>query len=221
MQSSSSSPGVEERLRRIPIDRLHAHPANANRMDPEAFEKLRENIRREGEYPPVIVRSHPDIRGHFQIIDGHNRTEVGREDGATHVTCYVWECDDRTALVLLATLNRLEGQDIPVKRAELLAELTSQVSAEDLALLLPEDESVIQDTLKLLDLDVDALLADLEKAAAPSPTVLRGVTFALTVDEEELVERVIEAVKADMSGRNRRGAALVAVCRVYLEATDA
>jgi ParB family chromosome partitioning protein len=114
MQNSSSLPGVEERLRRIPLDRLHAHPANANRMDPDAFEKLRENIQREGDYPPVIVRPHPDTPGHFQIIDGHNRTEVERENGATYVVCYVWECDDRTALVLLATLNRLEGQDIPV-----------------------------------------------------------------------------------------------------------
>jgi len=221
MQSSSSSPGVEERLQRIPLDRLHAHPANANRMDPYAFEKLRENIRREGDYPPVVVRPHPELPGQFQIIDGHNRTEVERYNGASHMTCYVWYCDDRTTLVLLATLNRLEGQDIPVKRADLLAELTALVSTDDLALLLPEDESAIQDTLGLLDLDVDSLLADLEKAAAPTPTSLRGVTFALTAAEEELVEQAIDAAKSDLSGQNRRGAALVAICRAYLEVADA
>ena len=217
MPNSSSSPAAEERLQQIPLDHLHAHPANANRMDPETFDKLRENMRREGKYPPVIVRPHPEIPGEFQTLDGHNRIEVEREGGATSVLCYVWDCDDATALLLLSTLNRLHGEDIPVKRAELLAELNSLVSIDELALLLPEDEAAITDMLGLLDLDVDSLLADLERAASSHGPGLRSVTFALTAEEEELVERAIAAEKDGMSGRNRRGAALVAICRAYLE----
>jgi len=221
VKNSSSSPAAEDRLRHIPLERLHAHPANANQMDPETFEKLQNNMRREGQYPPVIVRPHPEIPGEFQILDGHNRTEVERQNGADAVLCYVWDCDDATALLLLSTLNRLHGEDIPVKRAALLAELNGLVSTEEMALLLPEDEAAIQDTLRLLDLDVDRLLADLEQATSSSGTGLRSVTFALSPEEEELVEEAIEKAKDGTSGRNRRGAALVAVCRAYLEAGDA
>ena len=221
MKSSSSSPAAEDRLQLIPLERLHAHPANANRMDPETFEKLRENMRREGKYPPVIVRPHPEESGGFQILDGHNRTEVERQNGSEAVLCYVWDCDDATALLLLSTLNRLHGEDIPVKRAALLAELNGLVSTEEMALLLPEDEAEIQDTLGLLDLDVDRLLADLEQAASSSVTGLRSVTFALSAEEEELVDRAIEKAKDGTTGRNRRGAALVAICQAYMEAADA
>jgi len=206
---------------RIALERLHAHPANANRMDTETFEKLRENMRREGNYPPVIVRTHPDIPADFQVLDGHNRTEVERQNGAEAILCYAWDCDDATALLLLSTLNRLHGEDIPVKRAELLSELNDLVSTEEMALLLPEDERAIQDTLGLLDLDVDSLLAELERAASSAGTGLTSVTFAVTADEEELVEEAIGKAKNGIPGRNRRGAALVAICRAYLEVTDA
>jgi ParB family transcriptional regulator, chromosome partitioning protein len=221
MPNSSSSPAVNERLLSIPLERLHAHPGNANRMDPETFEKLRENMRREGKYPPVIVRPHPQKPGEFQILDGHNRSEVERQNSAASVLCYVWDCDDRAALLLLSTLNRLHGEDIPMKRAELLAELNSLVSIDEMALLLPEDEAAITDMLGLLDLDVDSLLAELERAASSSGTGLRSVTFAVSADEEMLVEEAIAKARGGMSGKNRRGAALVAICEAYLEASDA
>ena len=129
-ESTSSSPRTSAgsrgtgRLLRLPLDRLRPHPANANVMDEERLEKLAENIRREGDYPPLVVRPHPEEQGSYQILDGHQRLDVLRRLGHQEATCYVWPCDDRTALVLLATLNRLEGQDDPLKRAELLRELT-------------------------------------------------------------------------------------------------
>ena len=123
LRPSAGSRGTG-RLLRLPLDRLRPHPANANVMDEERLEKLAENIRREEDYPPLVVRPHPEEQGAYQILDGHQRLDILRRLGHQEATCYVWPCDDRTALVLLATLNRLEGQDDPLKRAELLRELT-------------------------------------------------------------------------------------------------
>src|SRR2546426_10816635 len=123
LQTNSASPATG-RLQTLALDRLQPHPANANVMDEERLAKLAENIEREGDYPPLVVRPHPEEQGCFEILDGHQRCDVLRRLGHKQATCYVWSCDDRTALVLLATLNRLEGQDDPLKRAQLLRELT-------------------------------------------------------------------------------------------------
>src|SRR4051812_30005388 len=102
--NSSSSPG--ERLVFLSLDNLRPHPANANVMAEEFIVKLTENIRRQDDYPPLVVRPLPEEPGTFQILDGHQRQEALRRLGHSGACCYVWACDDATALVLLATLNR-------------------------------------------------------------------------------------------------------------------
>ena len=121
----------------VPLDDLVAHPLNSNVMPEDFREKLKAHIHRTGRYPFIVVRPHPDAPGCYQVLDGHQRWQVLKYLRHQEALCYVWPCDDHTALILLATLNRLEGQDDPLKRAELLRELTQLASPEDLAQLLP------------------------------------------------------------------------------------
>ncbi len=216
VNSSSSPPTSAGRLVRVPLDRLHPHPKNANRMDETFLAKLAANIEREGNYPPLIVRPHPRHAGDYELLDGHQRWEALRRLGAPDARCYMWPCDDATALVLLATLNRLEGQDDPLLRAELLRELMAVASPEELAALLPEDASALRNGLALLDLDVDALLAELQHAAGDGDG-LRAITFAVTTEDEAAIEEAVRATATDLEGKNRRGRALGAVARAYLE----
>ncbi len=216
-RSSSSSPRTApERLVRIPLSRLHAHPQNANRMDETFLAKLAANIAREGKYPPLIVRPHPRVVGDYELLDGHQRDAVLARLGFTEALCYVWPCDDATALLLLATLNRLEGQDDPRLRAELLRDLAAALSADELALLLPEDASGVRNGLALLDLDVDALLADLARRADEGDG-LRAITFAVSAGDEEAIEAAVAAAAAALDGKNRRGRALALIARAYRE----
>ena len=144
-----------------------------------------------------------------------------RSLGCEHALCFPWPCDDETALVLLATLNRLEGEDVPARRAELLVELTELIPAEELAAILPEDARAIDDTLALLDLDADALLAELtaeaERAATAGP---RLASFALTPEDEAVVEQVVTVAMDTLAGNNRRGRALALICRSFLDEHD-
>ena len=110
---SSSSPAAEERLIQVPLDQLHAHPANANVMTPGRREKLARNIARQGRYPPLVVRPHPHIDGGYELLDGHQRLEALRELGYEEATCFLWPCDDATALVLLATLTGSRARTCP------------------------------------------------------------------------------------------------------------
>ena len=214
--SPASSPRGADRLVRIPLDRLRPHPANANVMPEERLEKLAENIRREGDYPPLVVRPHPEEEGCYQLLDGHQRADVLRRLGHQEADCYVWPCDDRTALVLLATLNRLEGQDDPLKRAELLRELSELASPEELARLLPESTALIRQSLDLLDLNIDELLADLEREA-DGASGLRAVSFTVSPEDEQVIEEAVARAVAGLDGKNRRGRALANVAKSYLE----
>lgn len=219
--SISSSPAAEERLIRVPLERLHAHPANANLMSEAMLAKLVTNIAREGRYPPLVVRPHPDHPGEYQLLDGHQRIEALRRLGHEAAVCFPWPCDEATALVLLATLNRLEGGDVPALRAELLHQLSELVSIEELALLLPEDGARISDTLGLLNLDSAALLRELEAAGREREhDAPRLLSFAVSPADEAVIERAVASAAASLSGMNKRGRALALVAASYLEACD-
>jgi ParB family transcriptional regulator, chromosome partitioning protein len=100
---------AEQRLVRVALDHLHPHPANANQMPEERLTKLARNIGRSGRYPPLVARPHPERAEEWQLLDGHQRWEVLRRLGHDQALVYPWPCDDASALLLLATLNRLEG----------------------------------------------------------------------------------------------------------------
>src|SRR4030095_9435112 len=133
-------PGTRIGARMVPLDDLRAHPLNSNVMSEDLREKLKAHIRRTGRYPFLVVRPHPEEPGKYQVLDGHHRVEILRSLGHTNAGCDVWEVNDREAKLLLATLNRLQGQDIPIRRAELLHELLGEMSLNDLAGLLPESD---------------------------------------------------------------------------------
>lgn len=166
--------------RLIPVDQLHAHPRNSNVMPTKLLKKLAAHIERTGRYPPVIVR--PGGAG-YQIIDGHHRVQALRQLGRDQARCEVWEVDDREALVLLATLNRLEGADDPKKRGALIGALRETAALPDLSKLLPEE------TGRLAAL---AMLHDAPPPAPLPPEALRdapvAVTFFVTAGQRRALE---------------------------------
>jgi len=180
----------------IPLAALHAHAANSNVMAEALLKKLMTHVERSGRYPPVIVRPLPTVDGDadqkdgqaFQILDGHHRVEALRRLEHTEVRCVVWDVDDDEATLLLATLNRLQGQDDPHKRSDLLANLRERFSVDRLVALLPEDRA-----------NFDALLA--LRDAPPTPRAPRPVSevpvavhFFLLPSHRAQVERALRKV---------------------------
>jgi len=163
-------------LRTIPLSQLEPHPLNSNVMPPRVLKKLAANMARTGKYPPVVVRrlggegeagtstvigrareaasggAREGAGGErYQILDGHHRVEALRMNGCAAARCVVWDVDDREAMLLLATLNRLEGGDDPRKRAALVAKLHElpDIDTGELARSLPEDAAGLNRLLEL------------------------------------------------------------------------
>src|SRR3989454_1302888 len=176
----------------VPLDDLLPHPLNSNVMPPDLQAKLRAHIKRTGRYPFLVVRPHPDEPGKFQVLDGHHRVEILRELGHTEARCDVWQVDDREARLLLATLNRLEGQDVPVRRAELLHELLGEMSLDDLAGLLPESDKQLEELHSLLEFPTEEIAALLEEQAEEQEKTLPVVlSFVVSPDQEQLIEQAV------------------------------
>ncbi len=208
--------------RQIPLDDLLPHPLNSNALPEDLRAKLASHIRRTGRYPHVIVRPHPTEEGRFQIIDGHHRVDILRELGHREVRCDVWDIDDRETKVLLATLNRLAGQDLPLRRAQLIHELLGEWSSNDLAGLLPETEVEIRDLHSLLEFPAEEiaeqLMAEAEEREKTLPVVIH---FVVSHEQAELIESAIERASDGVAGRDRKARGLTNLAKHFLEGSHA
>ncbi len=204
--------------RQIRLCDLVPHPFNANVMSDEMREKLKVHIKRTGRYPYLIVRPQPEQSDKYQVLDGHHRIAVLKELGHTEALCDIWEVDDREANVLLATLNRLEGQDVPIRRAQLIHELLGDMSMSDLAGLLPETDGQLQDLHTLLEFPAEEVAALLDEQAEEEEKVLpRVLSFVVTPDQEQLIEEAVDLASDGTPGRDRKARGLTNLAAYFMK----
>lgn len=197
-----------EALVEIGLSELRVHERNSNVMGAKRFEKLVRHIGKSGRYPPLIVRAMPGEAGAWQVLDGHHRWRALERLGVERARCVVWEVDDEEALVLLATLNRLEGSDDPLKRAALVRELVEKMGAGDVGKALPDGGA-----------EVERLLAMGETAPEPRGAVemerMRvSVHFFLLPEERRRLEGVLRKLGGG------RDAALMAMVEAMDDGSD-
>jgi ParB-like chromosome segregation protein Spo0J len=204
--------------RMVPLDDLLPHPLNSNVMTPDLRAKLLAHIKKSGRYPFLVVRPHPTVQGKYQVLDGHHRVEVLRDLGHAEARCDIWEVTDREAKVLLATLNRLEGQDQPARRAQLLHDLLGEMSVDDLAGLLPEDNKQIADLHALLEFPAEETALLLADEAEEAEKVLpRVMNFVVSKEQEAVIERAVEMASDGKKGRDRKARGLLNLAQYFLE----
>ncbi len=203
--------------RMVPLDDLLPHPLNSNVMTPDLRAKLRAHIKKSGRYPFLVVRPHPTAQGKYQVLDGHHRVEVLRDLGHSEARCDVWDVNDREAKLLLATLNRLEGQDQPARRAQLLHDLLGEMSSDDLAGLLPENDKQIADLHALLEFPAEETALLLADEAEEAEKVLpRVMSFVVSKEQEEMIERAIDQASDGKEGRDRKSRGLFNLAKSFL-----
>ena len=202
----------------IRLEDLVAHPLNSNVMSEDLREKLRAHIKRTGRYPFLVVRPHPKETNKYQVLDGHHRVAILKDLGHTEARCDVWEVDDREAKLLLATLNRLQGQDLPIRRAQLIHELLGEMSLDDLGGLLPETEKQLEELHALLEFPAEEIAAQLEAEAEEAEKLLpRVMTFVVSPEQEELIDKAVELASDGVAGRDRKARGLANLAKGFLD----
>jgi len=203
---------MQSTIQSIPLDKLLAHPLNANKMSEQTFKKLLRNIERTGLYEPIVVRPHPKTKDSFQIINGHHRAKALNILGQDTANCVVWDVDDNEAAILLMTLNRLQGSDNLEKKIQLLNKLKEQYKTGQLTKLLPQTKKQIE------------ALANLKVPAVPSKAdenvFARPLVFFVTPQQTEIIESAmslaIEKVTAKTTAE-KKAKALVLMAKEYVQ----
>jgi len=141
-----------------------------------------------------------------------------RELGQSEARCDVWDVNDREAKLLLATLNRLEGQDLPIRRAALIHELLGDMHLVDLAGLLPETDKQLEELHSLLEFPAEEIAALLEAEAEESEKTLpQVISFVVTPDQAETIAQAIELASDGTPGRDRKARGLTNLAKGFLE----
>ena len=194
----------------IPVEKLTPNPWNPNRMSDEMRAKLKAYIEREGFVEPLVVRTKDND---FEILGGYHRWEIAGELAYEKVSCVIVDLDDRRAKILSVNLNEMKGQSLPNLLANLIHDLSKELTWEDLESQLPYTAEELKDVLEILKIP-DGLEKYLDEEAErqrrAQPTILSFV-----VEDAETVERAIEKAKTQEPGRTR-GQALVAITRAYV-----
>jgi len=173
----------------IDIGRLYAHPANSNVMSDDLLDKLAVHLKNTDRYPPLIVRPMPGQTDEgYQLLDEHHRVKALERIGRTEAHCVVWEVDDKEALLLLATLNRLQGKDDVRRRASLIADLNRQVGVDQLSKQLPEGCEALNRLLDLHDPPPKP------KAPFSLGQMPMAVYFFLVPEQRQLLDRCLKSL---------------------------
>ena len=142
---------------------------------------------------------------------------IAKELGYAAVPCVVVDLDDRRAKILSINLNELKGASLPSLLASLVHDLSRELSLDDLASQLPYSVPELDDLLRLLQIP-DGLEAELAaEAERMERERVRVLAFALSAEQEAVVEEAIAKALADVAGTSR-GAALTHVARSFLGA---
>jgi hypothetical protein len=127
--------------------------------------------------------------------------------------CVVWDIDDDEALLLLATLNRLCGQDTLEKKTALLEKLNRKLSVNELSKLLPNTKTQIQ---RLLDLQknktqIQITEQDINNIAYP-------MVFFLNAEQKTTVEKALSLLSVEAPNKARRNAqAITNISKYFIE----
>lgn len=120
-------------------------------MTAAMYAKAIESITLYGFVDPLTVRDVGQFR--YQIIDGEHRFNAGRDLGMTEFPCIIISgLSDMQAKKLTIVMNELHGQADPGRMGDLLTEILSASSMEELLVGLPYDESILAGFIGLPEL---------------------------------------------------------------------
>jgi ParB/RepB/Spo0J family partition protein len=194
-------------ISQIRTEKIKPNPWNPNRMSPAIFQKLKNEISKNGFLAPITVRRTGDF---FEIIDGEHRWKVAGELGHKTVPCFVCDMKDTGAKIKTLQLNGLHGENDPELLADLLAELSEELGYDQLEKALPWSEYEIEQIVKIACEDKDGILQRDFSDREYLPPEEELFMVVVTTVEKLVIQNAINK-ECEISGTNE-GQALAVIC---------
>lgn len=138
------------------IEKLVTAAWNYKKDDPAKAEKLKANIKRNGQVENILVRLLPT--GFYEVVNGNHRLMVFQELGLKNIVVFnLGKISDAQARRVAVETNETKFETDNVRLAEVFKEMIDEeFTIEDLTESMPFELDEIQDMQKLLDFDWDA-----------------------------------------------------------------
>jgi ParB/RepB/Spo0J family partition protein len=204
----------------IPTDQITPNEYNPNKMEKIKRDALQTSITEDGFLQPVLVRKVGDA---YVIVDGEHRYTILKDMGSPEIPCIVVDVDDVTAKAFTINMNNLRGDSDRLKLAEVIKELRTRYSIEELEERLGFTTKEIKSFEELVNFDFDAfhdesdkfageaIAANKEEEINPMNDATREFIIPVNVVEEDLVRTAL-ATKPNMTKEQ----AMTQLCNEFL-----
>lgn len=203
---SSASSAEEPRLEVLPLDMIATNPSQPRKnFDEEKIKELADSIAEHGIVQPVVVK--PAGKA-YEIVVGERRMRAAKIAGMTSIPAIVRDVKDAEVLekALIENIQRENLNCIDVANAYKILVEERGISQEDVAKKLGKSRSSVANTLRLLNLPLEAQAAlvagELTEGHARAILSLQGhpaqKTLMERILEEELSVREAEELSREM-----------------------
>lgn len=186
------------RIDKVPIDSLQPNDFNPNVVSPANEEKLKESLKRFGQFKPIICRTN---NGKLEIIGGEHRWRAAKELGYAEVSVVnLGEISEEDAKKIALIDNGRYGEDDIYKLMEVLNDLGD---IGDLTSYMPYETDSLENLFSNAEMDLNELEEDdseeeeeaesiLSLGSAPKTHVV--MRFKIPVENQEVVQKAITAL---------------------------
>jgi len=164
-------------------------------FSPAYIEELAEDMKREGQLKPILVRLHPKELDRYQVIDGEHRVRALKRLGMSTVRAEVRRLSDEEADFLAMQINLMHGKRLSqLEEALHVKKLTKRYgyTQQKVAELYNRSQQWVSDRFKLVNSSSEALLnafttrvVDMSKA--------RKIAQLPKGEQPEVVKKVADA----------------------------
>jgi len=159
-----STQDIADKIEFVPVGNIEANPYQPRRFfSPQELGDLVDSLREHGVLQPVILRPVPDSNSasssnRYQLVAGERRWRAAQTAGLSKIPAIIRLVTDQQALEL-ALIENVQRHDISALDAAIAYRRLSQefsLSQEQVAQRVGKSRSSIANTIRLLDLPVEA-----------------------------------------------------------------
>jgi hypothetical protein len=164
----------------IPTEQLVKADWNYKTEDKKKQEKLKENIKRNGQIENIIVRLLDT--GFYEVVNGNHRLDVLKDLKQKKVYCYNFgKISDVKAQKVAIETNETKFDTDNLKLAELLSEIGKEFDVDELVKTMPYSKQELENFEQLLEFDWEQY--NNEKSLDDEDYVEKYVKIQLDVSE--------------------------------------
>ena len=158
---------VSEEMLNIPLERISLNPLQPRKhFDESKIIELSKSIQNQGVIQPLVVRVHPELSGHYQLVAGERRLRALKMLDYQEIPVLIRNIKDHD-LLETALLENIQRENLtPMEEARSYQNLLREhgYTQDKLAERIGKDRTTISNMIRLLQLPESCLLY-----TSPSP----------------------------------------------------